>query len=616
MGPDGPLPLARWDGGILDVVKGFLSGWPCSREPDQAMAVANWYEPRNVELVKMAGVNWIWVTFSNGFSLESERPHQQRLAEFMAACHREGIHTTAYMSIANMFPDDMFRREPQSRQWVAVDPRGNPLPYSAANYSGFTGATRYLACLLHPQWRTYLKTRVDRVIEAGGEGVMWDNAMGCRCYCRRCQADYAAWRRRHDAPDEPAAWLEYWRQSFAALVVELHQHALHKKPDFLMYANTNRGLFCLNRAGNAVSSEDGSEPGLDGSGNVRSNIGLLRYLWAVGEGWRPVRVEYGLRLRSGPFEPRFTVAMTPRSHQLAIAEAAAHHVGLEIYSLGSFQRDLYFRRPEALANLQAAGRYNAFLEQHQSLYVRPRSLAPLAVLANDDDRQVGFCQELADRGLIFNVVFAATLKSDSLAPYSTLVAPDVQYLSDAQLDMLAAWVRRGGRLIAAGNTGPSTENFRHRPQAPLASWFDAKDALLSNGTEAALGKGAVRHFARWADWGPAAKTLADRQRATLVQVAAPATVRFNLHGQQGRNVWLLHLLNYGARPVKDLKVTLPRAIGEVTLLSPDAVPAGKLSVQAEGGSSTFVVPRLDLYALVVISHGEEPVEPSTSRGTP
>ena len=199
-------------------------------------------------------------------------------------------------------------------------------------------------------------------------------------------------------------------------------------------------------------------------------------------------MEYGLRLRSGPFEPRFTVAMTPRSHQLAIAEAAAHHVGLEIYSLGSFQRDLYFRRPEALANLQAAGRYNAFLEQHQSLYVRPRSLAPLAVLANDDDRQVGFCQELADRGLIFDVVFAATLKSDSLRRYSTLVAPDVQYLSDAQLDMLAAWVRRGGRLIAAGNTGTSTENFRHRPQAPLASWFDAKDALLSNGTEAALGK--------------------------------------------------------------------------------------------------------------------------------
>ena len=127
---------ARWDGGNLDVVKGFLSGWPHWREPDQVLAVANWYEPRNVELVKMAHLNWIWVTFSNGFSLESERPQQERLAEFIAACHREGIHTTAYMSIANMFPDDMFRREPQSRQWLAQGKDGKPVPYGAGQLRG------------------------------------------------------------------------------------------------------------------------------------------------------------------------------------------------------------------------------------------------------------------------------------------------------------------------------------------------------------------------------------------------------------------------------------------------------------------------------------------------
>jgi hypothetical protein len=123
----GRFRYARWDGGILEVVKGFLSGWPGWREPDQILAVANWYEPRNVELVKMAGVNWIWVTFSNGFSLPSERPHQLRLAEFIAACRREGIHTTAYMSISNMFPDDMFRRRNQGQRiggWPTQCSRG------------------------------------------------------------------------------------------------------------------------------------------------------------------------------------------------------------------------------------------------------------------------------------------------------------------------------------------------------------------------------------------------------------------------------------------------------------------------------------------------------------
>jgi hypothetical protein len=46
----GKFRYARWDGGILDVVKGFLTDWPSWREPDQILACAEWYDPRNVEL--------------------------------------------------------------------------------------------------------------------------------------------------------------------------------------------------------------------------------------------------------------------------------------------------------------------------------------------------------------------------------------------------------------------------------------------------------------------------------------------------------------------------------------------------------------------------------------
>ena len=43
------------------------------------------------------------------------------------------------------------------------------------------------------------------------------------------------------------------------------------------------------------------------------------------------------------------------------------------------------------------------------------------------------------------------------------------------------------------------------------------------------------------------------QRAALVDVAAPATVRFNLHGQEGSDVRILHLLNYAASPAAEVK---------------------------------------------------------------
>jgi hypothetical protein len=289
---------------------------------------------------------------------------------------------------------------------------------------------------------------------------------------------YAHWRERTGAPDDMAAWTASHREMLAGLVAKLHAHAQRLKPDFLMYVNCNRGLYTLNRAGNAVTTEDGNEPGLSADAKVVSNIGALRYQWAVGEGWRPVRMEYGGRLRKGPFESRFTIPMTARSHQLAIAEAAAHHVGFEIFSLGRFQRDLFLREPAALDNLRAAGCYNAFLEQHEEFYVRPRSLAQVSLLANEDDRQVQASRELAERGVLFDVLFTATLTPACLARYQTLIAPDVRHLSNAQIDLLAQRVKRGSRLVISGQFGAFDERFRKRERDPLNGWFELKEGEL------------------------------------------------------------------------------------------------------------------------------------------
>ena len=45
----------------------------------------------------------IWVTFSNGFSNETEKLNQEQLARYIAECHRQGIHVMAYESMTNMF---------------------------------------------------------------------------------------------------------------------------------------------------------------------------------------------------------------------------------------------------------------------------------------------------------------------------------------------------------------------------------------------------------------------------------------------------------------------------------------------------------------------------------
>jgi hypothetical protein len=599
----GRFRYARWDGGILDVTKGFLSGWPGWREPDQLLAVAQWYEPRNVELVQMAGVNWIWVTFSNGFSLESERPHQERLKQFIAACHRRGIHATAYMSIANIFPDDMFTREPRSREWLAQGKDGKPIPYGAADYSKFTTITRYLACLEHPEWRAYLKERVRRAIAAGCEGIMWDNALLVRCYCPRCETNFAKWREQQGAPEDTRAWRAYYGEMLGALVIELHAAAQQLRPEFLMYVNANRGLYCINRAGNAVSTEDGTEPGLDAQGRVVSNIGALRYQWAVGEGWRPVRVEYGGRLRRGVFESRYTIPMTPRSHQLAAAEAAAHHVGFELYSQGQFQRDLFLRRPEALANLKALGAYNAFLERRESFYVEPRSLARVALLAGDDDRQVAISHELANRGVLFDVLFASSLQPEQLEPYEVLIAPGVTSLSARSLALLLQRIERGARLVISGPFGTYDEHFQPRERSYLSECFGlADEPPPAAGANLPRGNGFLTYRGDTMDWERLIPLLA-RWEPPLVELDGSPHIRWNLHAQAGNPRWLLHLLNYAPDPAKNIRVRLAAPAAKVALFSPDHVPAGNLKVTRLEKRTEFTVPVLDIYSLLVIQQG-------------
>jgi hypothetical protein len=76
----GQIRFARWDGGALETVKGPLSGWYYMPHPQSIEFTTNWYaDGRGIELLLAAGINCIWVTFSNGFSLATELPQQRQL---------------------------------------------------------------------------------------------------------------------------------------------------------------------------------------------------------------------------------------------------------------------------------------------------------------------------------------------------------------------------------------------------------------------------------------------------------------------------------------------------------------------------------------------------------
>lgn len=405
----GNFSFSRWDGGPIEVEKGVLSGWPGFTVPDPQVTYAteHLYDLGTIEQINHARVNWISVTWSNGFSNQSEAAQQDLLTRYIKACHQQGIHVTAYVSIANIFWEDMFLNVPQSRDWV-LKVNGEPVPYPAADYAAVGRVTRYMADLSLEAWQQYTLGRVIAAVNAGADAIVFDNS----------------------APIYGRALLEKFT---ARALAELRK----RNPQVLLMSNYPRDLMIAARAENAVTSELGWEPGVfDSEGpapdqwNTRpyylpvskgllvSNAGLLRSLWAVSQGVRPVAVEYGNR-HSGN---RFLNTLPPAHQKLALAECAAFHAANEQYHESTTLRDLLSGEQAATQNWDAVAQYNSFLQSQSEFYENPESLAGVAVIIDTNVSDIPFLNSLAARNLIYDVVFEEDVASENLARYSIVIA--------------------------------------------------------------------------------------------------------------------------------------------------------------------------------------------------
>ena len=235
------------------------------------------------------------MTFSNGFSIPTERRQREMLRTYIAECHRHGIHVMAYESAANLFWEDMYEHVPESRTWVALGKDGKPVPYGAADYSRMGRITRHMADMGNPEWRKYVKQRIDLAIDAGADGVMYDNVLA---------------------------------QHLTDFLPDVMSYTLNRKRDFLIMANFHTRHYILNRLLNAITTEDGGEAGVFTAENLKQpvarmggrsvpnrllaqcrsmvpvedgflfdNIGRFRVFENLAEGWKPVAIESNQRER-------------------------------------------------------------------------------------------------------------------------------------------------------------------------------------------------------------------------------------------------------------------------------------------------------------------------------
>jgi hypothetical protein len=592
----GRMRYGRCDGGPVEVCKAFMSGWEQIRHPDAILPCATVYNDSTIAMLKRAHVNWIWVTWSVGFAYPSEAVQRRIVAPFIAKCHAAGIRVSAYISLTNMFIDDMLKNEPRAASWMQVEADGTPRPYNAAKYDG--KPTRIVACLNNPEWLEYSKQRIASAIAAGVDAIFYDNSFhGCKC--RLCQEKFAEFTKSlyghplpvpgvktqtaggdtqgresvaaADAPGVAAkAWSAFCNKSVSAALAHHRKYADSLKPGILVYANTHQQPFQGDGL-NAIFTEDGHEPGLRGA-ELSSNIGLFKFFYAEGDGCKPIRIEYGRRIHAD----RMDNLMPPRSEMLAAYESAACQGSQQMFTEMGFTTKLALGDKDAHASLDALGVANRWLAEHEGLFAQVEPIAKAAVVVPAYEPLT----PLVRAGRNFVVLQPKHLTPKQLAQFALVVLLDVRNMTDEQANAVLGFVKQGGRLIATGETSSCDGVFRTRAKPALASLQGADRCAFLPGKPAPD------------DLLTAWRRLDDKPLVELT--SAPEHLSFNVARSCDGKRTLVYLINYGPQAVAGCEVKLnpPKSPRSLRLHTPGAA-ARSLARQP-----LVKIPAFDLFAVL------------------
>ncbi|MHC4565709.1 MAG: hypothetical protein ACYTE3_08110 [Planctomycetota bacterium] len=600
------INFSRWDGGPLEVCKGMLSGWPYFNAPwpDVVDATSRWYDPETIDLVEAMGFNFIWLTFNVGYSIEKERHQWELLGDYVKACHERGIKVAAYLSSTNMFVDDMFVCEPRSKGWQLLDANDEPVPYGSASYARIGRITRVRADITNPEWKAYMKRRIDAVIDAGFDAIEYDNTWWV-IRGRKSERMFAEFLVRNEFVDTREARFIFQMEVMKRLCLEMLDYARKRKGDMVIMVNSNRPKYTMSRACNVISTEDGYEPGyysFEQGHEIRStdslepvwedefvdidaesfdaekmvtNLGRLRLLKGLDEGWKPVIVEFGGR-RNGH---RFLNHYPPLGFQLAVGECNAALASLQGFQEGLPLLHLYERKPEVMKIAAAANRAHRFVGEHQRHFVGARYKGDVALITDDrlpvfggERPREGFLTDLVRANVQFDVVFEDRISQKNLRRYQCVVVYDAKLISDRALDVLVRHARDGGRTTVYGQIGAMDRWGQPRQKNPMLAngpWDKAR-----NDTD-------LMDFVR-------------ENTTPSFEVVDCPYVLFTIT-RTGDGSEAVHLLNYRKHPLENVRVRYPGG-RKLRLL---ALTEGCDRIREGALRNEWIIPRLGVYSILV-----------------
>jgi hypothetical protein len=531
----GKLHFTRLDGGPIEILKTSRSEWGKHFTDAQKEVLANLYtkySDRMLDLLEAAHINQVWLTWSVGYSWEDEAEQRDQCKRLVARLHQHHIKASAYACSVSMFWESMFRDEPRSVRWIRFDPNGVPF-----RYSGGHDPLRFIADVSNPEYVELVKRRVGAAIDAGFDTLFFDNTAS-------------------------AAWSD--NEAVDAFMGKIRRY-IHeeKKSNLLLY--TNYGLTPdraqLNRNMDFVFAESWREPGVWGPEWDVSNVRRTKYMRGVIPEWKPLTTEYSI-FHSGN---RATTFLSARSQKLATAEAAAFQSDYCWDMEGPFDAALMSNDAAAMAAWKAIGQYRLFLQEHEDLYWRARSVSPIAVVVPTGDASVSFAWDrdttnifdaLSRHSVLYDIRLPSALDREHLQSYRAVVLPPGVALTAA----LSQFKDHGGKVYTAASADDRTvaEIRALFPQGPSLN-VEGAPHVLGNVTRLGSGKRLAVHLLNYAP-----------------EAVSGVRVRVNLGDE------------FAALTTSNPVVFTPDGSGAIT------------NVKRVGSTLEFTLDRLDTYTVVVL----------------
>jgi hypothetical protein len=662
---------AWWDEGIV-----FVGNW----EPlafrrrhggELPLNIDDLYRREHTEetvlKLKEAGVNMI-ITHFYKMGLETERDDVQEAVKLAALCHKHGMKIGAYVG-GTMFAETLLREVPESKDWIRLDEHGDPIRYGEQTY-------RYRPDFNHPGYVKYMKNVVRAAVQdMHADLIHFDNHAliappwtGNTPEINRRFRDFlhrkynsAQLKERfgfsdisavtvptwqgiaHPAEISPIGdpliqeWIDFRCDDFAAYYGELADYIHSLNPDVIVELNPH-GIYGTNRAflngidharllphGSVFWSEEQNEAKVDANGNLVSKIRSLKLARSLDQ----TLFIYTGTQRSDP---------RTRSYRLLMAEAMAFNRNC----LGDVGSPL-----NAYDMPDEARQYIRFYHENNRHFAATREVADVALLRSFPSlayNSIGPQLEttLMEQMLIqykvpFQYVFDGSI--GDLSRFKAVILADQESLSDAAVNALRDYVKKGGAVLATGRTSIYNDWRRRRsdfgladvlgvhyepPSLPVAqrnTYGTGRAAYVPAVTsvdripgligEAASPVGVIGFGNRY--WKPpqnaeeilSALRWAMNTSAAVEFANAPLTTVMELVERKDGSERILHWLNYklGTRvSASDVTMRLGsnRRAASVEILSPERRKAEAVEFRQDGETVHFRMPAMEVYELAIV----------------